>query len=163
MKLIDISTPKYPNTLAQVDDSDYDWLNQWKWTATACTERIYVRRVVGGKMLSMHRFIMNPPKDMVVDHIDGNTMNNQRGNLRVCGQVQNLWNQRRHVSESSKYKGVSFHKTKNKFQSRISVNGKLIHLGTFGSEIDAAMAHDEAAKKYHGEFAVLNASFDWRI
>jgi len=103
----------------------------------------------------MHRVIMNTPIHLEVDHVDHNTLNNQRYNLRNCSHCQNSKNQKSHKDSTSKYKGV-FQKRPDRFQSHITQNGKIIHLGTYKTEEEAARAYDEAAKRLHGKFAYLN-------
>jgi len=104
----------------------------------------------------MHRYLTNCPKGLVVDHIDGNGLNNTKANLRICTQKQNACNTPGHVGKSSKYKGVKKMKNSNKFRAAITNNRKYFHLGVFEDETEAARAYDEAARKYHKEFAYLN-------
>ena len=80
-----------------------------------------------------------------VDHIDCNQLNNHINNLRYVNQSENLQNRDSTSNPSSKYKGVSFHKTKNKWQAQIKLDGKLIYLGCFTTEKDAAIAYSAKA------------------
>ena len=105
----------------------------------------------------MHRQIMNAPKGTPIDHKDHNGLNNTRENLRLATISENARNcEKTKRPTSSKYKGVCWNKKSKKWQAHIHYNGISIHLGLFDSEEDAAKAYDEAAKIYHGEFAVLN-------
>lgn len=107
--------------------------------------------------LRMHRIITNAPQDKQVDHINGNPLDNRKCNLRVCTQKENSRNrEKRKEKTSSIYKGVCFHKRKHKWQASITLDGKLIHLGYFKTQNEAALIYNEAAKKYHGEFAKFN-------
>ena len=103
----------------------------------------------------MHREIMHAPKGMVVDHIDGNSLNNRRSNLRLCTVSQNHQNRRRTYG-SSKYKGAWWDKRRNKWVAAITFKGKYIYLGFFDNEIDAGKAYDRKAAELFGEFAYLN-------
>jgi hypothetical protein len=149
--------------VAIVDDDMYDYLNQWKWCLRPTGNGIFYairgfrnRKKSKVKSISMHRQIMNPDKGYVIDHIDGNTLNNQKINLRICTQSQNCSNQKISIKNTTGFKGVRFNKINNKYYSKITVNRKNIYLGGFIDPIDAARAYNAAALKYHGEFANLN-------
>jgi len=146
-----------------VDQKDFYWLNNFHWTVTGNDEHIYaVRNVIksGAKTtaLRLHREIMNSPKGLIVDHKNNNTLDNRRANLRVATHSQNNFNCRKRKNTSSRFIGVSFDKHKTVWTAYISFHRERIWLGCFKTEIDAAKAHDQAAKKYHGEFARLNFS-----
>lgn len=171
MKQIPLTQGKF----ALVDDEDYEFLMQWKWQAHNDLpkkyrgneiDRWYVWRSQWNKqtkqqdIIRMHRLIMSAPKDKIVDHIDGNGLNNVRTNLRLCTQAENNRNRRKFVCSSnrSKFKGVTFEKRSNRspWKARIKVNGKDLYLGHFASQSDAARAYNIAAMKYHGIYANLN-------
>lgn len=106
----------------------------------------------------MHREILGL-KDgdaRVVDHIDHNSLNNQRSNIRICRQQQNCFNQNSHKDAISPYVGVTRHTGWDKYIVRFWHQSKNIYLGAFDDKIEAAKAHDRAALKYRGEFAFLN-------
>lgn len=146
--------------IALVDDENYDIINKWKWRPKFHGKNIYAYRIVTiNKVrikLYMHRVILGltNPK-IVTDHIDHNGLNNQISNLRVCSQSNNSKNRRVEDGRAVKYKGVTT-AYKNNFQSRITVDKKVIWLGYFKNEIDAAIAYNNAAKKHHGEYAQIN-------
>ena len=148
--------PLTQGKVALVDTEDYDYLNQWKWFTFKCRNTNYATRKYQGKMLLMHRYIMKPSFDMQIDHINMDGLDNRRDNLRICYHVQNLMNTKKHFDNTSGYKGVCYHKLKRKWVVRINVNKKQIHLGYFIEKEDAALVYNEAALKYHGEFARLN-------
>lgn len=156
--------PLTQSRIAFVDDADYEWLNRKKWrTQKRYSHLVYAVRgmpQVKGKRGSeyMHRVILGLRRGdgQQCDHIDGNGLNNQRANLRVCTITQNHQNQRKRIVGTSKYKGACWNRRDHKWQASIKVNKKLIHLGLFDSELDAACAYNKAAQKYFGEFALLN-------
>ena len=140
---------------AIVDAANYEWLNQYKWTAMKAGTMWYARRHSKGKSYLMHREIMQPPPGMVVDHSDHNGLNNLESNLRVCTPTQNQRNCRP-IGGSSSYKGVSYDKEHRKWEAGITVKGKRIHIGLFDTEIEAARAYDRKARELFGEYAYLN-------
>lgn len=151
--------PKY----AKVDPVDYERLNGYEWYLNRGRKTFRtLRHIPGGKgkkesIIYMHQEILKVPKGMVVDHINQDGMDNRRMNLRAATQAQNARNRKKSLkSGSSIYKGVTWDKANRKWLARIGFDYKAIFLGHFKNEIDAAKAYDEAAKKYHGEFACLN-------
>ncbi|MCA9312763.1 HNH endonuclease [Candidatus Saccharibacteria bacterium] len=96
----------------------------------------------------MHRFITNAPKGMVVDHISGNTLDNRQSNLRVCTNAANIRNGKLRINNSTGVQGVTWDKSRNKWQSRIKVNYKTVHLGRYNSLEEATKARKLAEKKY---------------
>jgi hypothetical protein len=105
----------------------------------------------------MHRLILGDPQGDT-DHANGNGLDNRRCNLRACSRSQNAKNQRprNRPDKTSHFKGVGWYKPYGKWRAKIMVDYRTIHLGYFASEEDAARAYDEAARKYHGQFARLN-------
>lgn len=104
----------------------------------------------------MHTILMRPPPGFGVDHKDGNGLNNTRENLRLALQKQNAKNRQKVAVGSSRFKGVHWSKTHRVWVARIQTDGRGYHLGTFDKEEDAARAYDEAAIRFHGEYARLN-------
>ena len=144
--------------VAIVDDEDFERINQWKWYYGGGYAGRNKKRTKGiPRGLSLHCFIMGKPSDgLEVDHIDGNKLNNQKSNLRIATRSQNAMNVGITKRNKSGYKGVSWHKCSNKWEVRIRINGKKLHLGLFINKEDAAKAYNDAAKLHHGEFANLN-------
>ena len=142
--------------VALVDNDDFEYLNQWKWYAWCSRGHFYAVRsiYINGKKsnIHLHRLIMKTPIGMEVDHKDMNGLNCQKYNMRNCTHRQNMCN--RKSTGSSKYLGVYFQKKY--IRATITVNRKVIYLGLYKKEIDAAIAYNEAAIKYHGEFANIN-------
>lgn len=146
--------------VAIVDDEDYDYLNQFKWHASKLSGKFYARRYIKLSKPSikilMHRDIMKPEKVYVIDHIDGNTLNNQKNNLRICTHAQNMRNSKININNTSGFKGVYWNKQNAKWTALIRLNNKKIHIGYYIDIKDAAKAYNAAALKYHGEFANIN-------
>lgn len=145
--------------VALVDDEDFEWLNQWKWHAHERHNIFYAvcsSRIDGKVSKKMHRQILNPGNDLQVDHIDGNGLNNQRINLRLCSHAQNIYNRGKLKSNTSGYIGVSWNKAKKKWSARTERNGKVFFLGYYENADDAAKAYDRHAKEFRGEFARTN-------
>lgn len=157
VKKILLNSRKYPGHYALVDDEDYEWLNQWNWTAhkKATKSRIlfYAVRSSGqglGQIKrhdSMHRLIMDGKKGQITDHINGNGLDNRRCNLRVVTFRQNQQN--RHVKTTSKYPGVSLEH--NRWKATMHLDGKTHYLGHFGTEIEAFNAYRKAVHELTGE------------
>lgn len=138
----------------KVDDIDVEVLSRRKWVPQKKTYTFYA--VAWGKR-RMHREILNLKNGQFCDHIDGDGLNNQRKNLRVCTHAENCRNRRkRRDGETSKFKGVHVEKASKVFVSSLRLNGRLINLGRFLSETDAALAYNNAAVKYFGEYAKVN-------
>jgi len=108
--------------------------------------------------LRLQRFLVNcTDKKLKVDHINGDTMDNRKSNLRICTHIENSWNSAKPKGKrTSKYKGVDFMKNEGKYRARIKVNYKEINLGCFLLEDDAAEAYNKAAIKYYKNFSLLN-------
>lgn len=152
------------STMGQVRKLNGEVLNQYK--AGKNLRYLSVSIHYSGKyvMRNVHRlvaltFVPNPSLYKEVDHIDGNGLNNSVSNLRWCTHEQNNWNvkARSKPVHRSLYKGVSFHKNYKKWVAQIRIgNGKNKWLGSFDNPDKAALAYNEAAKRYHGEFAYQN-------
>lgn len=166
MKLIPLSATSKSKKhkgkyFAKVDDADYEWLNSIRWwIQKRATGRLYAEGWVGGVKISMHRLILGltDPK-MYGDHIDHDTLNNQRDNLRKATHQQNSINKKSHNGSQSKYLGVHRHMPSRKairWRAKVTLNGKQFSVGVFKTEIEAAIARDKKAKELHGEFASLN-------
>ena len=153
--------------VAIVDDDMYDFLNQWNWCIRTgdnkvfyAARTVYVMPVDGKRnaaLWHMHRIVAETPDGMVTDHINGNTLDNRRENLRVCKPNQNVKNMQKSTRPlSSPYKGVSFHKQSGKWQASIKTEYKQKWLGNFENQLDAARAYNLAAIAQHGEYAKVN-------
>jgi hypothetical protein len=147
-----------------VEPVDFYQVNRFNWCAKENGPRTYAVRLVADlhnrtKIISMHREIMGAPAGMLVDHRNRDTLDNRRKNLRLATHSQNQFNKGKTTRKTtSRFIGVFFEKYSGRWVARTTVEGKRIWLGRFDSEIEAARVYDEAAKKYHGEFAQLNFS-----
>jgi hypothetical protein len=149
---------------ARVDPCRFHELSKFTWFAKKdshyATTYKAVRLTPHGSfncLIYMHRQVLNAPKGRIVDHKDGNGLNNTTENLRFATHSQNASNRPKFKSKtSSRYIGVSFNKDARRWQAYITAAGKRRWLGKFDSEIEAAKAYDAAAKKLHRDFACLN-------
>jgi hypothetical protein len=148
--------------VALVDDEDYARLNGRRWHAHRQRDGKYcawasVTR--NGPKLIMSRVILGATSGEV-DHVNGDTLDNRKGNLRPATHKQNLWNQARHRDNRSGFKGVTFCNRapalRKPWQASLCVDGRSLFLGRFASATEAAQAYDAAARQHHGEFARLN-------
>lgn len=158
--------------VTQVDDEDFEHLNQWRWCAhKGRGGKFYAMRNVNtptgkGRTIYMHSYIMKPEPGFVTDHTKGDTLNNQKKDLRNCTKSQNSMN-KKSFGKTSQYKGVYLNDIKTKtvngeirihryWKANISVGELKIAIGTFKSEENAAIAYNIFAEKHHGSYAVLN-------
>ena len=145
-----------------VEPADYYRVGNIKWCLGGHERKSYaiggIRNKNGGvKTVYLHREIMTAPKGRIVDHKNGDSLDNRRANLRLATHAQNSSNKRKTRSKTtSRFIGVSFEKLQHRWAVKIKHKGKSYWIGGFKSELEAAKARDSAAKKYHGEFARLN-------
>lgn len=149
MRQIPLTQGKY----ALVDDDDFDWLNQWKWSFSGTR---YAWRGKGVNRILMHRLILNPAQGFFTDHKNGNGLDNRKSNLRIASLSQNQWNYSIPKSNTSGFKGVSWYKKTKRWQAQIKKYSKSIHIGYFKTRIQAAKAYNLKAKELFGEFALIN-------
>jgi hypothetical protein len=148
--------------VAVVDDDDYERVAALNWYASPArgTSQPYARsnmspdRATRG--IDMQRFIMCASPGQVVDHRDGDTLNNQRSNLRITNFFGNSRNRRSKNMRNGGFKGVYPAKSGSRWRAKIVVCSRQLYLGTFGDPVVAARAYDSAALQHFGEFAALN-------
>lgn len=148
----------------KVDDADSDELSKFKWQARQKGGMWYAARSenIGAnkyRSLSMHRAITNAPQGFDVDHINGDPLDNQRANLRICTHAENQRNMRGHRDRKlSRFKGVSLHpdpRRKKRWEARICVSGKVTNK-YFETETEAAHFYNELSARFHGVFGKKN-------
>ena len=153
MKRIPLSQGKF----ALVDDEDFEELKKYRWYATCPKNIFYAYRsfILNGNRVkrSMHCKIIHKVDGLIIDHIDGDGLNNQRSNLRLCTNAENQRNSKKFRNNTTGYRGVYKMKHSNRFESKICVDGKRIYLGGFSTKEEAYKAFCDAAKTYHKEFA----------
>lgn len=149
MKTISLITQ---GKFAIVDDDDFERLSKQRWHFS----HGYARGKVGKIKTSMHREIMHPPAGMEVDHIDHNGLNNQKSNLRICTPSDNQHNAKLRKDNTSGYKGVKKATKTKSWEAQIRIKDKRIYLGTYSTPKEVAIAYDNAAKEYFGEFSATN-------
>ena len=158
--------PLTQGQFAIVDDELYDWLNQYKWCAAKLGGKLYGRFYAirgywnGIKQIqvAMHRQILGlkTGDGKQTDHKNCNSLDNRISNLRLCTTSQNQHNQKPHKGRTSQFKSVYWNKRAKKWMAQIRHNSKLIYLGLFNDEIEAAKTYDAKAKELFGEFAKTN-------
>lgn len=139
---------------ANVDDDDFQRLSRRQWQAVVKNERL-VYAIDSATGERMHRLVLDAPSGVVVDHINGDGLDNRRSNLRLGTQSQNLANSRKRSGTTSSFKGVSFHRASGKWRAYIKQHRKQFHLGLFESESEAAEAYRAKAREIYGGFARL--------
>lgn len=159
---------EYPNTklipltqgkFAIVDEEDYTKVIIYNWKLLRLSHRLeYVRASHKGKKIYLHRLIMGFPENKCIDHKNHNGLDNRKENLRKCTRAENNMNIPKRKESKSKFKGIFWHPKANKWCAQISINNKMCHIGLFNKEEDAAMAYDEKARIFYGEFACTNFS-----
>ena len=143
------------NQNAIIDAEDLEKLSSFHWQAqhTRTKKGFYAVRNDGNDSkgvrlkVKMHRQIIDCPCGYEVDHINGNTLDNRKSNLRICSHMENIQSQKSRGGKSQ-YRGITLH-INNLWRARITVNYKRIHLGLFKTEYEAHLSHEEARKKYY--------------
>ena len=149
-----------PNStrIAVVDDEDADIARAFAWRSLEphAGYQYVVAKDSTGSTVYLHRLVARATRGTCVDHIDGDTLNNRRANLRVCTHAENMRNRRRSHASKFPYKGISQRRPGGPFRAVIRCNGRVFRFGPFKTAKDAAIAYDEAAIRLHGDFARLN-------
>lgn len=149
MERVKLTQDKY----ALIDDEDLKLVSEYKWHYGNGYAK---RRDHKSSLCRMHHLILPLKKGYMVDHINGNRLDNRRNNLRLVTKSQNMMNRGLQKNSKSGYMGVSWHKKTKSWRAYIKKDRKQIYLGLYDTKIQAAKAYNEAAKEYHGEFAFFN-------
>lgn len=124
-----------------------------KWSVRIRRSHVAAMRILHPERTSqlLHRLIIDAPSGKGVDHINGDPLDNRRGNLRLCDQAQNSWNRGPAKNKASGLpKGVMRHRKR--FAAKMKVRGQNLHLGTYDTPEEADLAYRRAAEVHHGEF-----------
>mgnify|MGYP003383480200 CR=1 FL=1 len=140
---------------AVINASDAPLVAGWNWYAIKDGNTVYAQRSRPAgerRIVRMHRVLMGDPDGLLVDHRDGDGLNNIRSNLRLATCQQNVHNARISKSNTSGFKGVSWRKTNGKWHAQIRLNGRQRNLGYFQTPEAAHDAYCKASSSLHGEF-----------
>lgn len=160
-----IKSKKYGNFEIIIDAQKWNKIKKYRWHIKKNTQsNTYYVATIGRtntnesrKTIRLHRFITNcEDSNIICDHKNRNPLDNRLKNIRFGNRINNGINVSLRKDNSSGYKGVHWHKQSNKWRVQINIKGKRTHIGMFTNVINAALAYNEVAKKYFGEFAYLN-------
>ena len=143
------------NTTFLFDADQIDVIKDIKWCR--CYNRKYdITYITNKKGKTLHKFLMDCPSGFEVDHINLDTMDNRRCNLRICTHQQNQCNQALQKNNTSGVSGVSYYHPRRKFRARIKVSAQDIHLGYYNSFEEAVQARNVGMSCMFGEYAIYN-------
>lgn len=148
----------YHGELVKVDNDDFDKLNQYKWhlCAYGYAERSkYFPESQKSIQVKMHREIMGFPKDLEVDHINQDRLDNRKENLRLVTKSQNGMNRGPTKKNKSGYKGIHWDEINKKWSVHVNANKKMVFFGRYKSLKEAIIACNKARSVYHGEYATV--------
>lgn len=158
------SIPLTRGYVAWIDESRFDDVSRWKWSANVTHRGVRAfRNLTREEMASrsrtqikMHRYIKGDPEGKIVDHRDGDGLHNWDANLRIADDAQNTWNSRDKKKKSSLPRGVSLDRQSGKYQAQIRANGKKLSIGYFLTAAEAGEAYARKSLELHGEFSSLH-------
>lgn len=142
---------------AIIDNDDLGLISNHEWYLAKRRKANYAATAINGRLVLMHRLILGLKTRLIhADHINSNGLDNRRSNLRTCTAAENNRNRGAYKNNRVGFKGVSETVPGKRWNARITIDKKLISLGSFHTPELAARAYDRAARLYHGEFANLN-------
>jgi len=154
---VSVRVPLTQGFVAVVDDSDAALVGAHKWYAHRSRDRVYATTKVEGRLVYLHRFLMDPKAGEVVDHKNHDTMDYRRANLRTCSRSSNGANRRSaNPNNTSGFRGVTWNALTSKWRAQVKVGHRTRYVGEFATPELAAVAYDEAALEAFGAFATLN-------
>lgn len=152
-KLIPLSQGKF----AIVDEDNFDALSEHNWMYShGYAKRNFVKENGKKTTIYLHRVILGAEKGQIVDHKNGNPLDNRKTNIRICSQSENLFNKRIQSNNKSGYKGVAWNKEKKKWQAQARFCGKRYSIGYFQTKEEAAKAYNNTIIKISSEFSKPN-------
>lgn len=138
----------------KIDKEDMEKCSKLTWHYAKNKDSKYIQTRIKGKMIKLHRYIMNMNNsNLVVDHINRNPLDNRKSNLRICSYKENSFNKSIRVDNTSGIPGVSFHKTNKKWRAKIKYNNLTIHLGYFEDINEALINRRVAEEILFGEYS----------
>ncbi len=147
------------NKVTWLDNEDFERVNKYKWHANKKTTGVfyaYRKQWIPEKQkyitIIMHRFIMNCPEDMEIDHIDHNGLNNQKSNLKICSHADNMRNIKVRRTSNSGFRGISWDKKNKKWRITICKEKKFYNRGRFTELEDAVKEHRKSFKEIFGYY-----------
>lgn len=146
-------------TITLIDAEDLARVSAYTWclSKTKCGQiRAFRHKSKDNPYWLLHRFILSAPDGVVIDHKDGDTLNNTKSNLRICTQAENSRNRRRSKRNVSGYKGVIYEARINRWRAQIAYDGRAVVIGRYKTAERAARAYDRIARLCHGDFARTN-------
>lgn len=139
--------------VALVDDCDFERVSAIQWNKLEAKGGVYAQGCVAQRRLLMHRFVLDAPKGVIVDHRNHQTLDNRRSNLRICNSsLSNVF--KGHRPNKYGFRGVA--RRRSKYFGRVTIEGRVYVSAAFDTPVEAARAYDALAARHHGEFAVLN-------
>lgn len=162
MKRIKGYSKTHGNKYILVSEQDYDLVYKHRWNIQKFGNTYYAMTKMGGKKVSMHRYILKPEPTLEVDHMNHNGLDNRRENIRVVTKAENMRNRQKTKGNRRRYKGVYFDTRVNKWVAFVNSDNKRKYLGQFKTAREAAIAFNEAALKYYGPNTWLNKIVDKR-
>lgn len=149
--------------VALLDDEDFERLSKWKWFARSLKGRGWYagrnihRPGMSPRMVYLHREVLRAGPGEEVDHINGDGLDNRKANLRLCAHAENIRNKAKtEKAKTSRYKGVYFDRSRGRWAAQVMLDRRTVFAKRFDTELQAALAYNEAAVRFHGAFALLN-------